>query len=111
MIRIGILGNIGSGKSYVAKQFKYPVFDADLEVAKLYQNNRNCYLKLKKKLPNYIKTFPVPKQNILNAILKNQNNLKKITKIIHPQIRLKMKKFLKKNKKKKILVLDIPLIL
>ena len=29
MKRIGILGDIGSGKSYVAKSFKYPVFNAD----------------------------------------------------------------------------------
>ena len=32
MIKIGILGDIGSGKSYVAKNFGYPVFNADDEV-------------------------------------------------------------------------------
>ena len=36
MIRIGILGDIGSGKSFVAKNFGYPVFNADYEVLKLY---------------------------------------------------------------------------
>ena len=36
MIKIGILGDIGSGKSYVAKQFGFPVFDADVEIAKIY---------------------------------------------------------------------------
>ena len=40
MIRIGILGNIGSGKSYVANNFGYPVFDADYEVGILYKRNR-----------------------------------------------------------------------
>ena len=39
MIRIGILGDIGSGKSIVAKSFGYPVFDADNEVAKIYKKN------------------------------------------------------------------------
>ena len=39
MIKIGILGDIGSGKSYVAQNFGYPVFNADHEVAKLYQQN------------------------------------------------------------------------
>ena len=34
MIRIAIVGDIGSGKSYIAKLFGYPVFNADLEVAK-----------------------------------------------------------------------------
>ena len=33
MIKIGILGDIGSGKSYVAKNFGYPVFNADLELS------------------------------------------------------------------------------
>ena len=51
MIKIGILGDIGSGKSYVAKNFGYPVFNADYEVSKLYQKNRNIYVKLKKILP------------------------------------------------------------
>ena len=35
MIKIGILGNIGSGKSFVAKCFGYPVFNADEEVSKI----------------------------------------------------------------------------
>ena len=34
MIRVGILGDIGSGKSYVAKQFGFPIFNADNEVRK-----------------------------------------------------------------------------
>ncbi|MDC6469691.1 dephospho-CoA kinase, partial [Candidatus Pelagibacter sp.] len=53
MIRIGILGDIGSGKSYVAKNFGYPVFNADVEVGKLYKKNRKIFNKLKKVLPKY----------------------------------------------------------
>ena len=52
MIRIGILGDIGSGKSFVAKTFGYPVFNADEEVSKLYRKNKKIYLKLKKKFQN-----------------------------------------------------------
>ena len=58
MKRIGILGNIGSGKSYVAKSFGYPVFDADKEVAKLYEKDRRTFDKLKKILPKYFDNFP-----------------------------------------------------
>ena len=54
MIKIGILGDIGSGKSYVAKNFGYPVFNADVEVGKLYKNERKIFNKLKKILPKYI---------------------------------------------------------
>ena len=111
MIRIGILGNIGSGKSYVANNLGYPVFDADYEVAVLYKRNRKIFLKLKKILPNNIKTFPIEKKEIIEAILQKKGNLKKIIKIVHAEIRKKLKSFLKKNKNKKFVVLDVPLLL
>ena len=71
MIRIGILGEIGSGKSFVAKQFGYPVFNADYEVAKLYKKNKKIFIKLKKVLPKDIKKFPIDKRDVSEAILKN----------------------------------------
>lgn len=111
MIKIGILGEIGSGKSYVAQNFGYPVFNADHEVTKLYQQNKNVFKNLKKKLPKYIYAFPIEKNEISNAILGNKNNLNKIVKIVHVEIRKKMNFFLKKNKNKKIVILDIPLLL
>ena len=48
MIKIGILGDIGSGKSYVSKIFGYPVFNADQEVSQLYKKDKKIFLKLKK---------------------------------------------------------------
>ena len=111
MIRIGILGDIGSGKSYIAKNFGYPVFNADEEVGKLYKRNKRIFLKLKKVLPKFIYSFPINKNEIIKAILANKINLKKITKIIHSEIRKEMNKFLKKHINKKIVILDIPLLL
>ena len=111
MIRIGILGNIGSGKSYVANQFGYPVFNADYEVSKLYKKNKKIFFKLKKKLPKYIDTYPINKKQITKAILSNKTNLKKIVNIVHKEVRKKMELFIKKNKNKKIVILDIPLLL
>jgi len=111
MIRIAVVGGIGSGKSYIAKLFGYPVFNADIEVAKLYKKNRKCYKKLKKTLPAYIKSFPVKKNKLSEAVIDNKNNLKKIIKIIHPQIRLSLNNFIKKNKDRKFVILDIPLLL
>ncbi|MDC0623921.1 dephospho-CoA kinase [bacterium] len=111
MIKIGILGDIGSGKSYVAQNFGYPVFNADYEVAKLYQKNRKVFNKLKKDLPKYIFSFPMEKKEISNAILANKNNLDKIIKIVHFEIKKKMNLFLIKYKNSKIVILDIPLLL
>jgi dephospho-CoA kinase len=111
MIKIGILGDIGSGKSYVAQCFGYPVFNADYEVAQLYKKDKNIFNKLKAKLPKYIYSFPIEKTEISNAILAENDNLNKIVKIVHLEIRKKMNNFLKKNKNKKIVILDIPLFL
>ena len=111
MIKIGILGDIGAGKSYVAKNFGYPVFNADVEVGKLYKENKKIFNKLKKILPKYIYLFPINKNEISNAILANRSNLKKIVVVVHLEIRKKMNIFLNKNKNKKIVILDIPLLL
>ena len=111
MIRIGGLGDIGSGKTYVANKFGYPVFNADYEVSKLYQKNIKVYRKLKRSLPEYIYKFPIDKVQLSKAILAKDSNLKKIIKIIHKEIRNKMKVFLNKNKNKKFVILDIPLLL
>ena len=90
MIRIGILGNIGSGKSYIAKSFGMPVFNADEEVAKIYKTDKKIFKKLKKILPKYIHKFPVNKDEISKAILEKNSNLKKIITIVHLEIRKKM---------------------
>ena len=111
MIRVGILGDIGSGKSHIAKKFGYPVFDADLEVSKLYKTNKKIFNNLKKILPKYFSSFPIDKKEVSHAILDKKNNLSKIVKIIHFEIRKKMKIFLRRYKNKKIVILDIPLLL
>jgi len=111
MIRIAMVGDIGSGKSYIANLFGHPVFNADFEVAKIYKTNKGCFKKLKKKLPEYFSEFPANKIQIIKAIEDSEKNLRKITKIIHPEIRKKLSIFLKKNKKRKAVILDIPLFL
>jgi dephospho-CoA kinase len=111
MIKIAVVGDIGSGKSHIANLFGYPVFNADQEVASIYKKNKNCFKKLKKNLPKYFSLFPASKIQIIKAIEDSEKNLKKITKIIHPEVRKKLSIFLKKNKKRKATILDIPLLL
>ena len=111
MIKISLVGDIGSGKTYVSKLFGAPCFFADTEVKRLYKSNRQCFIKLKKKFPQFIKTFPVKKIELSNTIKHKFSNLKIIGFIVHPFIRKKLNIFLRRNRKKKIVVLDIPLYL
>ena len=95
----------------MAKSFGYPVFNADKEVGKLYKKNKKIFNKLKKILPKYFNSYPIKKHEVTEAILANSNNLKKIINVVHLEIRKKMNVFLKKNKNKKVVILDIPLLL
>ena len=109
MIRIAIVGEIGSGKTFAAKLFGLPTFNADNEVNKIYKKDRAVYKKLRKKFPKFISSFPIKKNELSKAVNKNTKNLKVITKIVHPLVRRRMNFFLKKNKKKRAVILDIPL--
>ena len=68
MIKIGILGDIGSGKTFVASQFGYPVFNADIEVSKIYKKIKKCFKKLKKIFKNFLISFSINKKKISKLI-------------------------------------------
>ena len=89
MKRIGILGDIGSGKSFIAKSFGYPVFNADEEVAKIYKKDKKVFKRLNHLLPKHIFSFPIKKDEIVKAVLASRNNLKKIASVVHLEIRKK----------------------
>ena len=111
MIKIGITGSLASGKSTVAKIIaskKYPLFDADKAVKKIYQTNifkAKIFKKFKLKNKKNIKN------NIKKIISKNKKSLKDLEKIIHPIVRKQIRIFLKRNKKKKFVIFEIPLLI
>ena len=111
MIRIALVGSIGSGKTFISSLFGYPVFNADQSVSKIYSNNKKIFYKLKKRLPKFFTDPPIKKEELIKAIVKNKNSLNIISKIVHPEVRKDLQKFIKKHNKKKAIVLDIPLLL
>ena len=58
MIRICTIGGSGSGKSFISKLFKYPVFNADKVVSEIYKKDKKIFLKLKKKITKIFKFLP-----------------------------------------------------
>ena len=111
MRRIALVGDIGSGKTFFSKLLRYPVFDADLVVSNLYKKNKLLFRKIKKKFPDKVSNFPLKKEELLKIIFQKKKNLNTLGKMIHPIVRKNMKNFLKKNKGKKFVVLDVPLFL
>ena len=111
MIKVGITGLIASGKTTVAKIIagnKYPIFNADYEVSKIYKTNYFRKI-VKKKLG--LNNSTNLKKKIKKVITKKKANLKTLEKIIHPIVRKNLKKFIEKNKKQKILIFEIPLLI
>ena len=111
MRRIALVGDIGSGKTFFSKLFRYPIFNADSEVSSLYKKDKLLFRKIKKKFPNKLSNCPLKKEELLKIIFQKQKNLNILGKIIHPIVRKKMKNFFKKNKRKKFVILDVPLFL
>ena len=111
MIRIALVGDIGSGKTFISNLFRYPVFNADLVVSNLYKKDKFLFRKIKKRFPNKVKNFPLKKEELQKIIFQNKKNLNVLGKIIHPIVRKRMENFFKINKEKKFVVLDVPLYL
>src|SRR5210317_724893 len=111
MIRIALVGSIGSGKTFISNLFGYTVFKEDESVSKIYSNNKKIFYKLKKKLPKFFTDPPIKKEELIKAIVENKKSLNIISKIVHPEVRKDLQKFMKKHNKKKAIVLDIPLLL
>jgi dephospho-CoA kinase len=114
MIKLGILGQVGAGKSYVAQIFKnkgFPIFNADQEVSKIYKRN----FLINKKISSYFNVAlvngKVKKEDLKTKLLEQPNKFKFLNNVIHPIVRKNLKHFLKKNKNKTLVVLDIPLLI
>tara|TARA_B100000686_G_scaffold350324_1_gene445986 strand:+ start:799 stop:1362 length:564 start_codon:yes stop_codon:yes gene_type:complete len=111
MIKIGVTGSIASGKTTVARILsgrKYPLFDADKEVNKIYKKN-SFKKKICKKFK--LKNNKNIKNKIKKIISKNKKSLKDLEKIIHPIVRKKIKNFSRRNKGKDFLIFEIPLLI
>jgi dephospho-CoA kinase len=114
MIKVGILGSVGSGKSFVANIFKesgFNIFSADQVVSRIYERNKN----INKKISNFFKlklyNCKINKNELRDTLKKNPKKFEYLNKIIHPIVRKKLISFLSKYKKTKLVVLDIPLLI
>lgn len=95
MLKVGITGNIASGKSQVEKMIKdfgYKVFDLDKTTHFLYENS-DC---LKKKLSLEFDTFE--RSEVSKIVFDDSEKLKKLENIIHPLIKDEMFKIFEENK-------------
>ena len=113
MVRVGILGSVGSGKTFIANIFKelsFNIFSADNEVANIYKNNKIVNRKIAKFFKLKLYKGKINKQDLRDSLKKNPKKFKFLNKIIHPIVRKRLVLFLSRFKKNKLVVLDIPLL-
>ena len=114
MIKVGILGSVGSGKSFVANIFKelgFNIFSADQVVSQIYERNKNINKKISIFFKLKLNHGKINKNELRDTLKKNPEKFKYLNKIIHPIVRKKLILFLSKYKKTKLVVLDIPLLI
>jgi len=117
MIVVGLTGGIATGKTTITnflKRKNFAVHDSDAVVKIMYSKPPQAFIKHLKGigLNKTIKGKKINKSTIREEIFGNQNKKKNLEKYIHKEVRKSRDKFLTKNKEKKtkIVILDIPLL-
>jgi dephospho-CoA kinase len=93
MLKIGLTGNIGSGKSLVCKlfaQFGVPIFNADLEAKKIL-DKQNLRPKLLATFGNHIedkKHNIIDRKKLAAIVFQDKKALNKLNSLIHPELRI-----------------------
>ena len=113
VIKIGITGSIGMGKSTVSSIFRnnnIKVWDADFEVHNLYKKGKEGYKSIISIYPELEDKVEINRKKVSYLIRKKKIDLKVIEEIIHPLLIKSREKFIKENEREKLLIFDIPLL-
>lgn len=113
MIKIGLTGSIGMGKSAVSNMFRHlgvPVFDADAEVHKLQGPGGALVAKIETRFPGTTGPKGVDRQKLGAAVLGKPDELRALERIVHPAVYHVRQHFLLRNRSRPMVVLDIPLL-
>jgi dephospho-CoA kinase len=113
MIKLGLTGSIGMGKSTIAAMFAdegVPVWDADLTVHRLYAESRPVQDKLIEAFGDVIADGIVDRQKLSAALKGEAANFERLNAIVHPALADDRKAFFTTHKDKPLVLVDIPLL-
>ena len=114
MIKIGLTGSIGMGKTETGKIFSelgFPVYNADDAVHRLYEAGQKGAEKIKEVFPNSINLDgSVNREHLSAEVLGDVDKIRALESIIHPLVGEDREVFFKENANAPAVVLDIPLL-
>jgi len=112
-IVLGLTGSIGMGKSTVAAMFRQlgvPVFDADAEVRKMQGPSGLLLSAIETLHPGTTGPNGVDRAALGQAVLGDKSALRRLERLIHPEVEKKRQAFLRRHRAKPLVVVDVPLL-
>lgn len=102
MIKLGITGGIGSGKSFVshniAVKFGFPVYDCDAQAKRLMCEHEGIRSDLRLLLGDDVYTSEgLNKSLLIDFLFKNEANAMQVNKIVHPRVKEDFREWAKKR--------------
>ena len=113
MIKLGLTGSIGMGKSTVAQMFRdegVPVFDADAAVHQLQGRGGALVAAIEAHFPGTTGEAGVDRTALAEAVLDESEKLERLEALVHPAVARQREAFLERNRHAPLVVLDIPLL-
>lgn len=113
MIRLGLTGGIGMGKSTVAALFAaqgIPTFNADEEVRRLQSPGGEAMTALEATFPDLVTEGVLNRSGLRALVLEDPMQRHRLEQIMHPLVRQARVDFLAQMQDKKAILFDIPLL-
>ena len=113
LIKIGLTGCIGMGKSTTLKMFEDEgvlTWSADEAVSRLYAKDGKAVLKVQALTPESVVNNSVSRENLREQVKNRPEILLSLELIVNPLIKADRENFLRSNSQKKAVVLDLPLL-
>lgn len=101
MLKVGLTGGIGSGKTTVAQYFNelgIPIYYADIEAKKLMNSSKIIHRKLTQRFGEEVyKNNQLNKPFLANLIFTNKEHLAYVNSVVHPKVNQHFKRWIKKQ--------------
>ena len=115
MLKVGITGGIGSGKSTVSRFFSelgVPVYDSDQRAKSLMQHDDSIIIKIKKEFgdDSYLNNV-LNRSHIAEIVFKNELKLKQLNAIVHPVVRTDFNNWLSQNSNAKFVIKEAAIMI
>ncbi|MEC7083683.1 MAG: dephospho-CoA kinase [Bacteroidota bacterium] len=115
MLKVGITGGIGSGKSTVSRFFSelgVPVYDSDQRAKSLMQHDDSIIIKIKKEFgdDSYLNNM-LNRSHIAEIVFKNELKLKQLNAIVHPVVRTDFNNWLSQNSNARFVIKEAAIMI